>query len=121
MSDTTQTSHAALIAEVTALRATLNDAVELCETLRAERDRLHKQLVALTAERNSVCADYVSRVSELDKANAEIADYAIEHDRILGCVREAMTSAESLRRATGDAIPAAICHCLRAALGRSAP
>ncbi len=33
-------SHAALVAEVTALRATLNDAVELCESLRADRDVL---------------------------------------------------------------------------------
>ncbi len=33
-----------LLAEVTALRATLNDAVELCETLRAERDKLRAAL-----------------------------------------------------------------------------
>ncbi len=52
-------------------------------------DRLSTQLVALTAERNSVCADYISRVSELDKANAEIADYAIEVDRLRNAIRTA--------------------------------
>ncbi len=37
-------SHAALVAEVTALRATLSDAVELVESLRAERDALRAAL-----------------------------------------------------------------------------
>ncbi len=51
-------SHAALIAEVTALRATLNDAVELCEALRSERDRLRD--FALIVERSACLRQHVS-------------------------------------------------------------
>ncbi len=42
-------SHAALIAEVTALRASLGDAVELCESLRADRDALRAALECIVA------------------------------------------------------------------------
>ncbi len=40
----TTTSHAALVAEVTALRASLGDAVEMVESLRADRDALRAAL-----------------------------------------------------------------------------
>ena len=37
------------------------------------------------------------------------------------CVREALTVAEIMRKATGDALPAAICHWLNAALAVQGP
>ncbi len=43
-STATPASHAALVAEVTALRASLGDAVEMVETLRSERDTLLRTL-----------------------------------------------------------------------------
>ncbi len=58
----TNTSHAALVAEVTALRATLNDAVELCESLRGERDKLQRTL--------KLC---VARLEEYGDAEGSIA------------------------------------------------
>ncbi len=62
-------SHTALIAEVTALRASLGDAVELCETLRSERDALRaavhvEQEECDTIASNLVADDYVTRAVE---------------------------------------------------------
>ncbi len=88
-------------AELIASAPELAARIAALDTLLAEKqrqcDRLSTQLVALTAERNSVCADYISRVSELDKANAEIADYAIEVDRLRNAIR---TAADWFARST---------------------
>ena len=77
----TTTSHAALVAEVTALRATLNDAVELCESLRSERD-------ALRAVRDSMRTVIRNEADQCDilagHVNVEYADLDDDAQLLVG-------------------------------------
>ena len=98
-----------LLAECERLRRELADALR-------QRDTAQAGLQQYRENRRTLAGEVASLRNELTAQAQLIArDTATIHN-LCESVKEALTMAENLRRATDDAIPGGICHTLRAAL-----